>query len=253
MGRRAEADLPLSPWPESNQTSSPRSGVQVVRLGFEVLRIDLPAGGIRHSRKIWNHVDELRVDSELVVRAARNGIRLGAASAGAWPAIRTILEAADARLHRKQMLPHGDAPIIIELASVGDHESIFHYGKDNRLVGKTFLGGAKAVILDYAYHPELGGCTNIRISLEVRPDQGKREWEPSGSSLGRASLGEGHLFEDLIMVLTLNPGEFLVIGPGDQATNECIIGGRFFTGERAGENYETLLCVTPKPYKTGKR
>ncbi len=224
-----------------------------MRLGFEVLRIDLPAGRIRHSRKIWNHVDELRVDSELVVRAARNGIRLGAASAGAWPAIRTILEAADARLGRKQMLPQGDAPIIIELALVGDHESIFHYGKDNRLVGRTFLGGAKAVILDYAYHPELGGCTNIRLSLEVRPGKGKRGWEPGDGTLGRASLGEGYLFEDLIVMLTLNPGEFLVIGPGEQVTNECLVGSRFFTSERAGENYETLLCVTPKPYKTEKR
>ncbi len=64
-------------------------------------------------------MDELRVDSELVARAARNGIRLGAASAGAWPAIRTILEAADARLRREQMWPQGDSPIIIELASVG--------------------------------------------------------------------------------------------------------------------------------------
>ena len=50
--------------------------------------------------------------------------------------------------------------------------------------------------------------------------------------------------------LTLKPGEFLVVGPGDQADNEYLIGSRFLVHSASGERSETLLFITPQPFQS---
>jgi len=228
---------------DARHTSSDR--VQVVQLAFDVLRVELPIDGVRNSRKVWNHVDELRLEADLVARLARNGLRVGAASSGSWPAIRAILEAGGARTQKDQMLPQPGTPLTLELAPIQESESIFSYGRDNRLVGKTFPSGQKIIQLDYMYHSQLGGCTDVQLGFEVRNDRGEMTWERrDGAAYDR------HVFEDLAALLTLKPGEFLVVGPSDQADNEYLIGSRFLIQTASGKKTETLLFVTPQPFQT---
>lgn len=221
----------------------------MIDLAFDVVRVDLPIAGVRHSRKIWNHVDELRVDSELIARLARNGLRIGAASPDAWPAIRAILEAAEAEVRRDQLVAQRGLPLSIQLGSINDSESVFSYGADERLVGKTFPAGDKLVNVDYVFHPELGGSTEVRVSFEIRHDRGAMTWEQRNGVVQQVPDYERHLFADLSPALTLNAGEFLVVGLSDQAKNEYLIGSRFLTRVESGKRYETLLFLTPQPYQ----
>ena len=214
--------------------------------------MDLPVEPLRHSPKIWNHVDEMRLESDLVARLARNGIRVGATPENAWPAIRTVLDRADARLRQEQMLPQGNAPLVIKLGAVEEGEAIFRYDRDNRLVGKTFPGGTKQLTLDYSFHPELGGNTNVRLALEVRHDLGTMTWERREGVIRQVPTVDRHVFEDLVAVLTLHPGESLIIGPSEQAGNDYLPGSRFFAYQQAGAQYETLLCIIPQPYQTDR-
>lgn len=224
--------------------------IRVIDLAFDVVRADLPMSGVRDSRKIWNHVDELRVDSELVARLARNGLRVGAASPDAWPAIRAILDAAGAEVRRDQLVAQRGVPLTIHLGAIRDSESIFSYGRDNRLIGKTFSAGDKLMHVDYAFHPELGGCTDIRLSFEVRHDRGVMTWERRDGVVREVPACDRHVFMDLSTLLTLNPDEFLVIGLSDQTKNEYLIGNRFLTKKQSGKRYETLFCLTPQPYQS---
>ncbi|MEK7756868.1 MAG: hypothetical protein AAB385_06615, partial [Planctomycetota bacterium] len=196
--------------------------VQVVQLAFDVLRVELPINGMRNSRKIWNHVDELRLESDLVARLARNGLRIGAGTSGSWPAIRAVLEAGGARTQKDQMLPQLGTPLTLEFAAIRESESLFSYGRDNRLVGKTFPSGQKIIQLDYVYHPQLGGCTDIQLGFEVRNDHGEMTWERRDGVIRQAPAYDRHVFEELAALLTLKPGEFLVVGPSDQADNEYL-------------------------------
>ena len=93
--------------------------VQVVELVFDVVRAEMRLGGIRHSRKVWNHVDELRVAPELAARLARNGLRVGAASADAWPAVRARPESAEARGSRQQLAAQCGLARVVGLVCVG--------------------------------------------------------------------------------------------------------------------------------------
>jgi len=229
-----------------------RSGetLRVVDLSFEVVRVELPADSVRDSRKIWNHVDELRIDSDVVARLARNGLRVGAASSSAWPAIRTILEAGDATIRKEQLYVERGAPLTIELAAIQESESIFSYNRENRLVGKTYSGGRKLINVDYMLHPELGGSTDIRLTWEIRQEREGMTWERKEGVIQQTPAVDRQVFTDIEVVFSLNPGEFLVIGLSDQADNDYLLGSRFLMGERAGERFETVLCVTPQAYQT---
>ncbi len=231
-----------------NARSNP-APFQVVQISFKVLRIDLPADRIRHSRKIWNHVDESRVEPELTTRLVRNGLRVGAAAPGAWPAIATVLEACGARTHEDRLVAQSNLPVTIIIDTIRDPESIFLYERSHALVGKTFPMGEKLITLEYAYRPELGGCTDLQVELEVRHDLQRMDWEHHDGIVRQVPAMDRHVFIDLKAVLTLRPSEFLVIGPSEKADHTYLVGNRFFTRQDSGmEPYETLFCITPEPF-----
>lgn len=218
-------------------------------MAFEVVRIQLPLEGIRNSRKIWNHVDTLRFEPGLAERLVRNGLRVGVVSPGAWPAIHTILDASDAAVHKERTPAQNGLPLTIEVGVIGGSESIFYYPPSNRLVGKTFQGGKKLLIIEYSVHAELSGCVDLQTQLEIRRDRGVMTWERRDGVLRQVPSVDRHVFSDLAARATLNPGESLLIGPSASADNEYLLGSRFFMNRHAGGRHETLLCITPIPYQ----
>lgn len=223
--------------------------VRVVSIAFDVVRIDMPMGSIQHSKKVWNHVDELRVEAGLTVRLVRNGLRIGVASSATWPTIRAVLDAAGAELGQTRAIAQANLPLTIDLGTLSEAESVFSYGRDGRLTGRTFLAGDKLLTIDYAFHPERGGSTDLRLSFEVRHDRSTMTWERRAGVIGQAPAIDRHVFEELSGVVTLNPNEFLVIGLSDRAQNEYLVGSRLLSFKRAGKRYETMLCVTPQPFQ----
>ena len=223
----------------------PSGGVQVVRLRFDLLHVELPIDDIRHARKIWNHVDEFRVDPELTVLLARNGLRIGAASLDAWPAIRAIFQAANARVRDSEQIIAANLPLKIDLGTIRDPETIFSYHRNGRLTGRTVVGGTKLVQLDYSYHPELGGCTQVHLAFFIERDLGASDWEQRGGVIIEVPAIEHYRFDDIDVALTLNPHEFLVIGPSDAAVQEYLVGSRFLNRRRMGGLVETVVCITP--------
>jgi hypothetical protein len=248
----AERDL-FDPIPRSvTAPGGARGGgnVQLVELVFDVVRMDFPPDEVRHARKIWNHVDELRVGAELIPQLARNGVRIGAARDDAWPAIRAVVEVAGAQARRDQLVAQRGLPLMLQLAAVEEGESIFCYQENNRLVGKTFFEGQKILGIDYAFHPELGGCTDLKVGFEVRHDRGELTWERKGGIIEQVPAVDRYVFSEIDVLLTLNADEFLVLGLSDQGENAYLLGSRFLTVEQSGGRYETVLCITPRPVRT---
>lgn len=229
--------------------------VHVVELVFEILRADLPIAGIRHSPKIWNHVDETRVEASQMAELARNGLRVGAAPPESWPAIRAILAACGAEVRKDQSPVQRGFPLVVSLGPLDPGDTIFAYRHDNRLAGKTFPGGDKLLQIDYLYRPELAGFFEVSASFEIRQDRGTMTWERVEGIIQQVPAYDRHVFDDLAARVVLHPGGCLVVGPGAGAQNEYSIGGRFFMGHRDGKEYETLLFLTPLPYQvqTGGR
>jgi hypothetical protein len=248
-------DLPAAPFMKSPYTS--HTTVRALDLSFDVVRAELPVTGLRESRKIWNHVDELRTDATLTARLARNGLRVGVAASGSWPAMLAVLEAGNAEFRREQLFPQRGLALAIALGTVGgpesgsrEGESIFSYDRNNRLVGKTYPGGEKVLNIDYAYQPQLGGLTETQLQFEVRYDRGVMTWEREGGIIRQVPSIDRHLFDDLAVPLALRSGEFLVIGANADTDNAFLIGNRFLLHTDRGLTRETLLFITPRPVET---
>lgn len=219
-------------------------------MAFDILRVDVPLNDLRDARKVWNHIDELRVDAKHVAYLSRNGLRIGAGKNASWPAIRAILDTPQVEMRKEQLVAQQGQPLSIQLAAIGESESIFIYGRNNRLAGKTFPAGDKLLNIDYNFHPGTHGGTEVRIGLEVRLDLGMMTWERHGDGIREVPAVDRHIFESLTTTITIGPGEFLVVGLGEHAANEYLIGNRFLTRESGGDRFETLLFITPQPFQT---
>ncbi len=245
---RAEANAPLG---NPGGTVKPTDQVHVVHLAFDVSRAEMAIDGAMNSRKVWNYVDELRVGTEASAQLARNGLRLGVGGAGSWPAIAVILDACRAKRSRDQLLAQPGAPLLVELAELAESETVFAYGIDRRLTGKTFEEGSKVLQLDYAFHPHLNGATDVQVRFEIRKDRGELTWQRQvDGSIRQAPAIDRHVFDGLQARATIYSDEFLVIGPSEQAENEYIVGSRFLTRSEGGERYETLLFIAPQPFQS---
>ena len=245
LAARYRADSPL-PTPAPAAAGRERR----LHLQFEVLRVDMPADSIRHTHKVWNHVDELRYDAQLAARLGRNGLRVGAAPASAWPAMRTIFQSCSAQVREARQVTQPGVPLLLELGSIVDAETIFSFDSEGHMAGKTHPAGQKLVEIRYELHPERGDTVDVEVQLEVREPLSPGDWQPGDGLLYDAPTHHSHTFPALHVALTLQPGEFLVIGPSEvTARNRYIVGGRFFTDQREGQSYDTILCIAPQPYR----
>jgi len=225
------------------------SAVQVVYLIFDVVRADLPVSSVRHSRKIWNHVDELRFDAEVSASLNRNGLRCGVMSPGSLPAIMAILESAHAKTQKSQVVAPPGTPVTVLIGEVAGPESVFAYSRTRTLVGKTFPAGNKVLTLDYEYHPELGGATDLRVRFEVRHDLGTMTLERTEDTLIHVPAVDRYGFEEPVIEMTLRTTDWLLIGPGEKVEIPNLLGPRFFTWSESGSTqHETLLFIMPRPH-----
>lgn len=222
---------------------------RIVDIAFNVMNAEFPPASAGDARKVWNHVDELRLKPELVRLLARNGLRLGTASPASWAAIQTILESSDAKITSNQMFPQRGSALPIHAGAVEEGTSIFCYQSDGRLVGKSFPGGEKLILIDYAVRPELDGSTDIGVSFEINRDSGEMIWQQVDGTMRQVPEIDRHHFADLTTMLTLQSGEFLVLGPRDEMKNDNLVGTQFLS-PAGGTGYVRLTFLAPVPYQT---
>jgi hypothetical protein len=227
----------------------PPDQIVVVQMQFDVLRVELPADQIHHSEKTWNYVDELGGDPTRAALLRRNGFRMGTATADSWPALRVVFEACDARVLRATHVVRRGSPLTLELDSVDDDEPVFLLTADNRLVGRTLDRGEKYLHLDYAFNLEGEGVVTIEVTPEIHT-MGRTEYRQGDrGEVRRVRPYEGMVFHELSNTLNLAAGEFLVIGPDTTSSTGLTVGRRFLTRTHEGRVYETVLCITPQPFR----
>lgn len=223
----------------------PAEPVRIIYPRFDVVRADFPIEDVRHARKIWNHVDELRGDPAMHALLARNGVRVGVALPTAWPAIRALVESCDAQVRRDEFVPAPGMPLLLALGPIAEGDPVFAYGASGRLSGKTFAAGEQLLEVTYAFQPRLGAGTSLRIAFEIRSERGGMEWERDGDTLRPAPAVDVHRFVDLDATFTLNSDEMLVIGAGESGTNAYLLGGRFFATQLNGKPADSVIFITP--------
>lgn len=224
--------------------------IVIVQMQFDVLRVELPADQTHHSRKAWNYVNELHGDPTQAALLRRNGFRMGTAAADAWPALRAMFEACEARVLRVPHVVQRGLPLTLQLEAVEEDQPVFLLTADNRIVGRTLQRGEKYLHLDYALEVDGARTVTIQVTPEIRlPDLEEFGRDEQGH-VRRSRQYDGLAFRELTHTLKLAAGEFLVIGPDTDSGAGLTVGRHFLTREHEGRMYETILCITPQPFRT---
>lgn len=231
--------------PITREAPPARSAVEIVALHYDVLRAELPTEPVRHSAKIWNHVDELRVESGSASSLVRNGIRAGVGAAGSWDSIQAILSVAAARTETSRHVLRGDAPLTLELGTLPAAATVFSYDHAGRLSGRTVPPGERLIHIDHLLHPAAFGALELGMLLEIRHDRGAMEWRSVGGIIRQVPAYDRVRFPEVELKVSVGPGEFLVIAPDSRVGHRYLPGGGFLLTERDGMVYETVLCITP--------
>lgn len=261
--------VPNTTWPPASGKNSPATTletggdarlagqtqptIEAIQMSFDILRAEFPMESTRHSMKVWNHVDRNCLDARTISLLARNGLRVGVAGPGAWPAIQTILVASSANAEPQVWEGSTGLPVVAMLGEIRDPETIFAYSDSGRLNGKTFSAGQKLMQLDYAVLTQSGGAVETRLSFEIRHDRGEMTWESSGGIVRQVPAYDRHVFEDLTAQIIVPPSYTLVIGPDERAAQEYLVGARFFELDRDTVSSETLYFITPRPIRAPMR
>ncbi len=255
--REAEPEVPAAAAATDEQPTfgalaapSPDStadAIVVVQMLFDVVRVEMEIDEIHHSDKTWNHVDELRCDPARIALLRRNGLRMGVASEHDWPALRAIFEAGEAQVLGASHTVGTGHPLTLELDQIVDDEVIFLTRADDRAVGTTFDRGAKYLHLDYAVDRHTGDTT-LMVTPEIHRLSRAKYWRSQGGAVQRVPAYRGKVYHELTASMRVSPGEYLVIGPDNARAGGLCVGQKFLTRTERGRKYETVLCITPRPF-----
>ncbi len=232
-----------SPGPVSAAAAPGSDRVQIAHLEFDVYRLDLPVAPERHALKLWNHVDELRADTEHLILLARNGLRVGVAPEGALPALRTLIESVDARMTQGRQAVRTGAPLIIKIAAIDAPQEYFCFDRSGAASGGTLRDGDKAIVFDYEWRQPSRLRTTLSVGPAVVPPESSAAWDPlSGAQPQPAFV----VFQDLVSSLSVEAGQFVVIGAGKETEKDYLLGNRFLTYRAGGTLWETILMICPR-------
>lgn len=223
--------------------------MQTIDMAFDIIRADLPLDTVRHSRKLWNHLGAGGMTPPQTALLARNAVRIGVGTRDAWPAIRAILENAAPEVRQDQLLIQRDMPLVLDVGTLTDPQSLFVYDDQGRLDGKTFAAGTKLVHFDYALHPSLGGSVEVHVGFELRQAHGTMTWDTADGLVRQVPAEERYLFTSPRAAFTVPPEGFIVIGPSELADNRHLLGGSFFSTGNPGAAREIVLIITPLPHR----
>jgi hypothetical protein len=223
--------------------------LHVLRMHFDILRVDVPLGGLRHSLKVWNHIDESQGDPGLTALLARNGFRAGVGTVDDWPAIRAILERNGARVTRVARTAQAGAPMTVPLGNVEEGASYFLHRRGGGLGGGTFTAGRRAFRIGYALETGPQPKATLRVTPTFEESTISEKPVERGGEVMFLRDREGRVFRELMVEASLTPGEFLVVGGSRPAEKGYLLGSLWLESTLEMQKFETLLFVSAQPLR----
>ncbi|MGB0716371.1 MAG: hypothetical protein ACPGXK_10860 [Phycisphaerae bacterium] len=236
-----------SPWgqPDRSETGrQPRLLQGPQQFSFDILRIELPSDQAEHSRKVWNHVDEMRIDADASVRLARNGIRIGVAGQASWPAIEAIARSVGGTISSTSLASGGAIPVSLALADVQGSETVFVHDTRSGLKGRTFHRGQKVLTFTGWSEAEIAAGIRVGVEFEIRHESGDLTWQRAQDGIQAVPMVDRQVFEELTNSTLLGPGDILLIGPNHDVEHAFLLGGKYFEITREGRRKDVVICLT---------
>jgi len=218
---------------------------------FKLLRVELPAGAVSNSDKLWNHLDEEAVGSDKALLLQRNGFRVGLGQPGDWAAVEAILQAGRPALSKSRTIRlRGAEPLSIEDGMAARDQTVFYYRSDGALAGQSIGKSRNVLRVDHHLDPQASNAVALRVTPEIRRrDLGLRMLRtPAG--LQKLPAYEGLIVDELSFSLRVAPGCFVLIAAGPRSSQATLIGRQFMSCQGEQQRYEFVYVIWPRLIRT---
>ena len=226
--------------------------VVVVGMIFDVERFLVPADKAAAEReRIWKYVDELRIDPATTAYLKKNGFRMGVVNGEDIGVLRDLLAGLEARSERMRQTVRSGYPLTLDLGETGSYRTIFTFGPNGDLEGRTFDTATKYLHINYSVQMiRQRPRVKLGVTPEIFQESERPHYQAGDGHVRYEKRYQGIVYHDLAVELSTAPGEVLVIGPADADGNRFILGRTILSGESAGRRWETILCIAPQLYRT---
>jgi len=250
-----DADNPLMLTRGGQPAAAPAAAPPAPRVVYElaVLHVLAPREPAALD-KVWNFLREDLLDSETRLRLSRNGLRVGVGHVRDWEAIRAALDSIeDHRVLNSAPLsvPVG-FPLSLELDTQPRDQTLFCVEADGILSGSTWPASRNVIRVTYAPDPHDVQRILLLAVPEVHQQRDGWEWIRTEAGLWQVPRRSTETFSAAGFAVTLDPGEFVLIAPSEQARIAGLLGRAFLTRTIEGREYCSCVFLRPQARQVGQ-
>jgi hypothetical protein len=229
-------------------------GLTVKAVQFDVLQVQAPLGEFSRSQKIWDHLDEQAVGTEMQMILQRNGLRVGLGTPESWPPVHAILQGVQRRIVRTlPPSPPNSVSVSLRLNNDPLDQTIFFFRPDRSLAGAWFAGATDVFRITWEFNSDNIEQVVVYLTPEVRQDQSGVTFKATPQGVAPVPIYEGRVFKELACRLVVSPGGYIVLGPGEDVSHVGLLGREFLVTPIDGEPYEMILVIVPRVLDLSKR
>jgi len=227
----------------------------LTQVRFDILRVRVPKGVFSESGKIWNRLEQEVLPAQTALLLQKNGLRVARGKLEDWRPIRALL---DAEPHvttgQNAITMNNGLPLLLELHAEPRDQLLFLYRPGGTLVGAPFRMSTNVLRIEYSVPLHDADALEIEMMPEIQ-----LQHLPSSNTLRRPDelaqvpVPPGRILRELAFRITLQPGEFVTVGPSP-AANEIpyVAGALLLCDELDGKRYESMFFITPQVSQTGR-
>ncbi len=210
-----------------------------------VLHVEIPRRQRTLVKPMWNHLREDVLDSDTVSRLHDNGIRVGVASRQWWDAVKAVLDSVPgvrSAAYTPVRLPP-NYPLSLQLDQEAHDQTLFFMGADGVLTGETWPQSRNVLRLSYQLNLERPDRLRLLVVPEVRQLLEGWHWASTAGGMTQDLNYNGRAFSAASFAVDLDPEEFLLIAPGENANLYGLVGGVFLLNERDDELCDSYVFL----------
>ncbi|MDY7011185.1 MAG: hypothetical protein SVV80_10610 [Planctomycetota bacterium] len=229
-----------------------RDFILVVRINL--ITVQIPIGSVSNSEQLWGYLDEEPVGARVGSALSSNGIRVGLGRKDAWKDISGILQQLTGEpLNRTTLLVPPGAPMPIVFKPQQKEQTIFTYRRDESLFGRDYPAGDNVLMTMATINFDEPSAVWMTATPVVRSSQRRRRYVKQAGEYALTSEPIYYHLGDLGFRFKVPRGDFILIGPDQQAQQHSSPGYHFLVHNRQALEFETVVIIAPEVFAAPAR
>jgi hypothetical protein len=230
----------------------PRDAVPDPQLvvSLTVYQLSVPARSVSRNEEFWKHANEdgiVDVGTHDLLFA--NGVRVGVAPRPEWEYFKHILEA-NSVVTQQSGATGGSMGTALELPLKKDvlQQYLMWFHPTSGLIGQVYDRCDNSMVIHFMPVPKRLGTVRVTVTPKLLAERTELMYTVRNEIQELNFRRPEYLF-DMRLSVDVPLDNFLIVAPSADAEAQTSIGNRFLNHERNGEEYETVLLISPQPFR----